>query len=117
QVDATGAFSPNVNWKLSGRVDYDAVYDLTNFYLPSVANNARVNFFARENYVDISANAWDFRLGRQQIVWGEMIGLFAADVVSAKDLREFILPDFSIVRIPQWAARAEYFKDNFHAEF
>jgi len=117
QVDATGAFSPNVNWKLSGRVDYDAVYDLTSFYLPSVANNARLNFFARENYVDVSANAWDFRLGRQQIVWGEMIGLFAADVVSAKDLREFILPDFSIVRIPQWAARAEYFKDNFHAEF
>ena len=94
QVDATGAFSPNVNWKLSGRVDYDAVYDLTNFYLPSVADNARLNFFARENYVDVSANEWDFRFGRQQIVWGEMVALFAADVVSAKDLREFILPDF-----------------------
>jgi len=117
QVDATGAFSPNVNWKLSGRVDYDAVYDLTNFYLPSVADNARLNFFARENYVDVGANEWDFRFGRQQIVWGEMVALFAADVVSAKDLREFILPDFAIIRIPQWAARAEYSKDDFHAEF
>jgi hypothetical protein len=81
-----------------------------------VASNARFNFRA-ENYLDVSANDWDFRFGRQQIVWGEMVGLFAADVVSAKDLREFILPDFAIVRIPQWAARAEYFKDDFHAEF
>lgn len=116
QLDATGAFSPDVNWKLSGRVDYDAVYNLTNFYLPSVADNARLNFFARENYLDIGANDWDFRLGRQHIVWGEMVGLFAADVVSAKDLREFILPDFAIVRIPQWATRAEYSKNDFHAE-
>jgi hypothetical protein len=31
-------------------------------------------------------------------------------------LREFILPDFDVLRIPQWAARAEYFKGDFHAE-
>jgi hypothetical protein len=117
EVDATGAFSPEVRWKLSGRVDYDAVYDLTRFYSPAVAHDARLNFLARENYVDISANDWDFRLGRQQIVWGEMVALFAADVVSAKDLREFILPDFNLIRIPQWATRAEYFKNDFHAEF
>ena len=45
-----------------------------------------------------------------------MVGLFFADVVSAKDLREFILPDFDLIRIPQWAARVEYFKNDFHAE-
>lgn len=117
QVDATGAFSSNVKWKLSGRVDYDAVYNLTDFYLPAVAHDARFDFFARENFVDVNAGDWNFRFGRQQIVWGEMVALFAADVVSAKDLREFILPDFSVIRIPQWAARAEYFKDDFHAEF
>jgi hypothetical protein len=117
QVDATGAFSPTVKWKLSGRVDYDAVYDLTDFYRPEVAHDARFEFFARENYLDITSDNWNFRLGRQQIVWGEVIALFAADVVSAKDLREFILPDFSVVRIPQYALRAEYFKDDVHAEF
>jgi hypothetical protein len=116
QLDATGAFSTNVKWKLSGRVDYDAVYSLTDFYSPAVAHDARFDFFARENFLDVNAGDWNFRLGRQQIVWGEMVALFAADVVSAKDLREFILPDFSVIRIPQWAARAEYFKDDFHAE-
>jgi hypothetical protein len=117
QVDATGSFSENVKWKLSGRIDYDAVYNLTDFYPPPVAHDARFELFARENYIDVNADNWNFRLGRQHIVWGEVIALFAADVVSAKDLREFILPDFSVVRIPQWAARAEYFKDDFHAEF
>ena len=44
QVDATGAFSSNVKWKLSGRVDYDAVYNLADFYLPAVAHDARFDF-------------------------------------------------------------------------
>jgi hypothetical protein len=45
-----------------------------------------------------------------------MVGLFFADVVSARDMREFILPEFDQMRIPQWAARAEYFADDYHAE-
>ena len=63
-----------------------------------------------------SAGNWDFRLGRQHVVWGEMVGLYFADVVSARDQREFILPDFDQMRTPQWAGRAEYFSDDFHAE-
>ena len=31
-------------------------------------------------------------------------------------MREFILPAFDILRIPQWAVRAEYSKNDFHAE-
>jgi hypothetical protein len=45
-----------------------------------------------------------------------MVGLFFADVVSAKDMRQLVLPDFDMIRIPQWAARAEYFSGDFHAE-
>ena len=45
-----------------------------------------------------------------------MVGLFFADVVSARDTREFFLPEFDQLRIPQWAARAEYFMDGMHAE-
>ncbi len=76
----------------------------------------RYDFFLRENYLDISAGNFDFRLGRQHVIWGEMVGLFFADVVSAKDMREFILPAFDILRIPQWAMRAEYSKNDIHAE-
>jgi hypothetical protein len=116
ELDVAGKLSENVKYKLGGRLDYDFVYDLTNSYPREVRRDQRFNLLARENYVDVAAGDWDFRLGRQHIVWGEMVGLFFADVVSAKDLREFILPDFDVLRIPQWAARAEYFKGDFHAE-
>ena len=116
ELDAQGSLAPDVKYKIGARFDYDFVYDATDFYPPDVRRDQRANFLLRENYLDFGAGDWDFRVGRQHIVWGEMVGLFFADVVSAKDLREFLLPDFDVIRIPQWAARAEYFKGDFHAE-
>jgi hypothetical protein len=115
-LSAQGDLGSNIKWKLGARVDYDATYTLTDFYPQAVADDQRFNVLLRENYLDIGAGDWDFRFGRQQIVWGEMVGLLFGDVVSAKDMRQFILPEFEILRIPQWAARAEYFKDDFHLE-
>ena len=116
EVSRQGRFSEQVKWKIGGRFDYDGVYDRSGFYPQPVRQDQRAGFALRENYLDISAGEWDFRLGRQHAVWGEMVGLFVADVVSAKDLREFLLPEFEVLRIPQWAARAEYFKGDLHAE-
>lgn len=111
-----GQFSTNVKWKIGGRFDYDAVYARSNRYPEDVRRDQRNGFQLRENYLDIASGDWELRLGRQHIVWGEMVGLFFADVVSAKDMREFLLPDFEVLRIPQWALRAEYFKNDWHAE-
>jgi len=111
-----GNLGNGVKWKLGARVDYDAVYSLYNYYPGDVESDQRFNIYLRENYLDIGAGDWDLRLGKQHVVWGEMVGLFFADVVSARDMREFILPEFDMMRITQWAARAEYFNDDFHAE-
>lgn len=116
-LSAQGNLGDGIKWKLGGRFDYDAAYTHSDFYPPEVKQNQRAGAALRENYLDISRGDWDFRLGKQHVVWGEMVGMFFADVVSARDLREFILPEFEALRIPQWAARAEYFKDDFHAEF
>lgn len=115
-IGSQGNLGNGIKWKLGARVDYDAVYGFGGYYPGEVEHDQRFNFNLRENYLDIGAGDWDFRLGKQHVVWGEMVGLFFADVVSARDMREFILPEFDIMRIPQWAARAEYFKDDFHAE-
>lgn len=113
ELGTQGSFRQGVRWKLSGRLDYNAKYDR----YEGLGSDARhAEFKLRENYLDFSAGAWDYRIGRQHIVWGEMVGIFVADVVSAKDLRDFVLPDFQVLRIPQWAARAEYFEGDFHAE-
>ncbi|MCU0842110.1 MAG: hypothetical protein MUC79_10370, partial [Thiobacillaceae bacterium] len=114
-VAATGR-NGGVSWKLGGQLNYDPIYDLTDFYPSSVRDDQRLWGDIREAYLDFSVDAWEFRLGRQHIIWGEMVGLFFADVVSAKDLREAGLREFDMTRLPQWAARAEYFKGDFHGE-
>ncbi len=115
-LSGQGRTAGGMGWKLGGRVYYDPIYDLTDYYPNAVRDDQRFEALVREAYVDLGAGDWEFRLGRQHVVWGEMVGLFFADVVSAKDLRQFLLPDFDMIRIPQWAARAEYFSGDFHAE-
>lgn len=115
-VSTQGHTANGLGWKLGGRVYYDPIYDLTDYYPNAVRRDQRFEAMIREAYVDVAASDWDFRLGRQHIVWGEMVGLFFADVVSAKDMRQLVLPNFDMIRIPQWAARAEYFSGNLHAE-
>ena len=117
EFGSQGSLGDGIKWKASARLDYDSVFDINDRYPRPVARDQRANAMLRETYLDVSRGDWDFRLGRQHVVWGEMVGLFFADVVSARDLREFILPDFDMLRTPQWAARAEYFKNDFHAEF
>lgn len=113
---AQGRTEGGLGWKLGGRVSYDPVYDLGDHYPGAVSKDQRFEATIREAFTDFSKGDWEFRIGRQHVVWGEMVGLFFADVVSAKDLRQFVLPDFDMIRIPQWAARAEYFKGDFHLE-
>jgi hypothetical protein len=115
-LSAQGQTANGIGWKLGGRAYYDPIYDLTDYYPNAVRDDQRFEAMVRETYIDLGANDWEFRLGRQHIIWGEMVGLFVADVVSAKDLRQWVLPDFDMIRIPQWAARAEYFAGDFHAE-
>lgn len=111
-----GTLGSTLHWKLNGRLAYDPLYDHSDFYPQAVRDDQDFKASVREAYLDYSAGDWDFRFGRQHIIWGEMVGLFFADVVSAKDLRQFVAQDFDLLRIPQWAIRSEYFQGNSHAE-
>jgi len=106
----------DIKLKVSGRFSYDGAYDVSNFYPERVRRDQRFDGMFHETHLDMGLGDWNVRLGRQNIVWGEVVGLFFADVVTAKDLREFLVPEFDYIRIPQWAARTEYFKGDFKAE-
>ncbi len=116
QVGTSGQLHSNLKWKATVRGEFDPVYAWSDFYPDVVRNDQRLYGLIGETYVDTSVRGWDLRLGRQNVVWGEMVGLFFADVVTAKDLRHFILPSFDVIRIPQWAARGEYFFGDSHFE-
>jgi hypothetical protein len=116
QLSLDGSLGRDVKYRLGGRIDVDPVYYESSFYLDRVKKDQRFSAIWRENYLDFTAGDWAFRIGAQHIIWGEVVGLFFADVVSARDSRDFLLPSFDIIRIPQWALRTEYFAGDSHVE-
>jgi hypothetical protein len=72
--------------------------------------NDELELGLRQAYMDIYFDAFDLRLGKQQIIWGKADGVFITDVISPKDLREFLLPDFEEIRIGVTAAKLNYYR-------
>ncbi len=68
----------------------------------------KMEFGLREAWLDLYAGNFDFRIGKQQIIWGKAEGVFITDVVSPKDLREFLLPDFDEIRTGVTAFKTNY---------
>ena len=66
----------------------------------------------RQSYMDIFLDSTDIRIGKQQIVWGKADGVFITDVVSPKDLSEFLLPDFEEIRQGIQALKVDYYIGN-----
>ena len=66
----------------------------------------------REAYLDMRFDNFDIRVGKQQIIYGKAEGVFITDVVSPKDLREFLLPDFDEIRMGVTSAKVNYYFGN-----
>lgn len=115
-LSGAGEVSSNLKYFVSGRFKYDSIFAVSDHYGDSVESDQKAELELRDTYADYSVGDWDFRLGKQQVVWGEAVGLFYADVVNARDLREYILPDFEFIRIPEWGLSTEYTKDKFHSQ-
>ncbi|MCU0643806.1 MAG: hypothetical protein MUC94_06055 [bacterium] len=69
-----------------------------------------INLKLRQAYLDIYFGNIDIRLGKQQIIWGKADGVFITDIISPKDLSEFLLPDFEEIRIGVDAVKLNYYR-------
>ncbi len=76
--------------------------------------NKEDEFRLREAYIDIYLEKFDFRVGKQQIVWGQADGVFITDIVSPLDLTDFLLRDFNEIRIGVNAAKINYYPNYDH---
>jgi len=62
----------------------------------------------REIYWQAGFDSSYWRIGKQQLVWGEADGIKLLDVVNPQSYREFILDDFDDSRIPLWMVNGEF---------
>jgi len=94
---------------------YDAAMDVQATRSPDLSSSIKQHYRTatqlKEAYLLYSGNAFDLRLGQQQIIWGKTDGLRLLDIINPLDLREFILDDFLDSRIGLVAARFNYYPD------
>lgn len=67
----------------------------------------RAQLELRELYMDLGIGKSYWRIGKQQVVWGETDGFKVLDRLNPMSFREFILDDFDDSRIPLWALKGD----------
>lgn len=98
------------DWKLDyGKGDV-ALFINPVFNFNALNNNLDISL--RQAYMDIYFDNFDLRIGKQQIIWGKADGVFITDVISPRDISEFILPDFDEIRLGINAVRIDYYLGN-----
>ncbi|MFQ5455927.1 MAG: DUF1302 family protein [Nitrospirota bacterium] len=100
---------------------YDAAYDIerdsfNEETINAYQTNLRFKEVLRELYLEIDTEMINLRIGRQQVVWGEAVGLRITDLINPQDFKEFILDDFIDSRIPLWMIRLEHNTDDLTIE-
>jgi len=84
---------------------------VTNLYVYQYSGT-ELEIGLRELYLDLLFDKMDLRIGQQQIIWGKADGMFITDIVSPKNLSEFLLPDFDEIRIGVTSLKADYYIGN-----
>lgn len=118
EPELAGTLTPNISFRILGRLRGDT-QDQIEPGDPGAQSAARSDWNRRafivdnldaelrEAYADIYAGDWFFRLGKQQVVWGQADGLRVLDQVNPLSFREFTLGNFEDRRIPLWMANLE----------
>jgi hypothetical protein len=73
---------------LAGRVYAESAFAMNSRYNAPVREVESQEFTPRDVYLQYKGHGLQFRLGNQQVVWGESYGFFFADIVNPKDTRE-----------------------------
>jgi len=63
----------------------------------------------REIYIDLYFENIDIRVGKQQVIWGKADGVFITDIVSPKDMSQFLLPEFEEIRMGVTGVKLNYY--------
>ena len=67
----------------------------------------------REAFFQYNINNWDFKIGKQIVIWGVADGMRITDIVSPMDYTEFLARDYDDIRIPVNAFQLKYVKPGY----
>ena len=70
----------------------------------------------REAFFQYTNTQWDFKAGRQIIIWGNSDAMRITDIISPMDYSEFLARDYDDIRMPINAFRLKYIKPDFNIE-
>ncbi len=78
--------------------------------------NEAMQLSLEEAYFDFYLSDLDIRVGKQKVIWGEAEGAFITDLVSPRDMRSFILADFTEIRKAVPAIKVDYYNGDYTLE-
>ncbi len=102
--------------EITADLRYDYYGDLGKLTLHPVAYsnpNEGIKLDLQEAYFDFYLQDADIRVGKQKVIWGEAEGAFITDLVSPRDMRSFILADFTEIRKAVPAIKVDYYAGNY----
>ncbi len=117
QIEVAWDLQKNLNMYGIWRGYYDASLDINRDFKQNMidADSERAiddyekDTELRELYVNIFPGNWNFRIGKQQIVWGESDGFRMADIINPLDYSwHYFFPSWEDIRIPLWGADIIY---------
>ncbi len=143
-ITVTATAQDNINYKFSGFVDtYHAVRSKSPNDFMSSRSRLRTEFEARkgksymfaslnsvynnivedqtkielrEAFFQYTTNNWDFKVGKQIVIWGVADGMRITDIISPMDYTEFLARDYDDIRIPVNAFRLKYVKPSYNLD-
>ena len=98
------------DWKLNYGKNNASFFVNPVFDYDGLNENLELNL--RQAYFDIYFDDFDLRVGKQQVIWGKADGVFISDIISPRDISEFILPEFDEIRIGVNAVKLDYYIGN-----
>ena len=101
----TGPIGEQTSWTADLQLIYESTGNLDRNYKGHHLYSQQD--WLRELYVDTKLADWQFRLGKQQVVWGTADGIKLLDIINPTDYREFSQNTMEDSRIPVWMLKAE----------
>lgn len=100
-------------WRLNSEYSGDDIYGYASFdVLNDLTRNSETKIDLKMAYIDLYGKYLDWRIGKQQVVWGKADGYFINDIVNPLDLSYFLLQDFDDIRMATTIVKAKLHAGN-----